>query len=163
MKRRIAAFLASVAVMVALSMVVLPSSPAQAAPSCIFPTISLYPGEAGPNLRYGEVSVSFVVCNNRSPHDWTADVTKSQVNTTGKNLGFFIDGVNIRTTFIGDYSRYWTLTVNASTCVPRVGWPCHATYTLTAEFQGNLEYYTYPAVYLNRTTGYLTMVLFRTP
>jgi hypothetical protein len=161
MWRRITAIVALSVALIGLSTVALPG-PAQAA-SCIYPTISVYPGESGPNLRYGEVSVQFVVCDNTHPRDWTATVTKAQVNATGQNFGFFIDGTSTPTTLVNDVVHLWRLNVYAKTCVPWIGWPCHSSYTLTADFQAQLTNGTTPSVYLIRTTGYYSMVLFRTP
>jgi hypothetical protein len=86
-------------------------------------------------LRYAEVDFSFGVCSHTSPSSWSTSVTKAQVNSTGKNLGFFLDGTSLRTTSSNSSYRYVQGLISASTCLPRVGWPCSRSYTFSVRFQ----------------------------
>lgn len=118
--------------MVALVLV----SPASAqAASCSYPTFKYYPGSPTSKLRYAEVDFSFSVCSSGGPSSWSASVTKTQVNSTGKNLGFFIDGTSLRTTSSNSAYRYELGTISASSCLARVGWPCYRSYSFSMHFQ----------------------------
>ena len=145
-----------------LSFVALPASPA-AASSCIYPVFRVYPGSVPSNIRYGEVDFQVTVCSTQSADQFTANVTGQFVNATGKNLGFFIDSVGVTTDYVGSYTHYWTGTIYASTCTPRIGWPCSRSYSFTVELVGALNNYTTPAAWTGTMTAPIGMGLFTTP
>lgn len=130
--------LTGVVLAASLSAVAVPAATATTAPStadsksCKFRDKSLYPGSAlGPKWRYGEVELSFEVCGQN--HDnWKHEVTKKQVNGTGKSLGFFIDGVSLKPVTDTASKRVYRMSVDAASCVPKVGWPCYRTYGMKA-------------------------------
>ncbi|MEV0203508.1 hypothetical protein [Nonomuraea sp. NPDC050691] len=105
----------------------------------------------------------FYACSDQSPSSWSASVTKATVNSTGKNLGFFIDGTSIPTDSTGSYYRYYTGRIYASTCTPRVGWPCSRSYSFSVKFQVTKDRFGNPQVYMGARTAPTGMALFTTP
>ncbi|MEX5636604.1 hypothetical protein [Parafrankia sp. FMc2] len=97
------------------------------------------------------------------PSSWQASVTKEQTNSTGKNLGFFLDGTSISGTGSGGYYKYFDAEIDASTCVPRVGWPCSSSYSLTVSYTVTLDRFGNPQVYQSAASAPLGMTLFSTP
>ncbi|WP_162795038.1 hypothetical protein [Nonomuraea lactucae] len=140
---------------------VTPAAPASAA-ACTYPTFSVYPGSATSALRYGQVDFHFSACGEQPPSGWSASVTKATVNSTGKNLGFFIDGTSIPTDSTGSNYRYYTGRIYASTCTPRVGWPCSRSYSFSVEFQVTTDRFGNPQVYMGTRSAPIGMALFTT-
>lgn len=133
------------------------AGPAQAA-TCKHPTFKFFPGSPTSKLRYAEVNFSFDVCSNTAPMSWGASVSKARTNSTGKNLGFFLDGTTIRTTSSNSSYRYMQGVISGSSCLARVGWPCYRSYTFHVRFQLSR---TGVKAYDIRVPG--GMALFRTP
>lgn len=110
MKSRLAALVATCMAVLCFLTLSLITAPARAfAASCTFPTFSFYPGSSiPPEVRYGQVDFYFEACSDQKPSQWTARVTKQHVNSTGQNLGFFINGASANTVGVGDfYRRQW--------------------------------------------------------
>ena len=148
-------------VLTALGMAAAPA-PASAA-TCTYYTDRLFPGSYPSGVRYGEVNFSFEACSDQSPSAWVMRVTKQQVNATGQNLGFFINGAFVRVDGSGSSYKYFTGLINASSCTPRVGWPCSRSYTFTAEYTVYLDRYGRPNITLGRRTAPSGMRLYTTP
>ncbi|TWP54012.1 hypothetical protein FKR81_00090 [Lentzea tibetensis] len=142
-----------------LVLVAAPATNASAA-GCTYPTYSVYPGSATAQLRYGEVRFSFAACD---PASATAVVSRQAVNATGKNLGFFIDNVTIRPVASGGWYKDFEGVISASTCVPRVGWPCSRSYTFTAQYRVTVDRFGNPQVYQGQLSAPIGMALFTTP
>ena len=149
------------ATLIGLSFAVVPASPAAAA--CTSPTFSVYPGSAYSNVRYGRVDFHFVACSDQSPSGWSASVTQATVNATGQNLGFFINSTSISTDSIGSSSRWWTGNIYASTCTPRVGFPCSRSYSFHVQFNGSYDRNGNVQIYMGTRTAPVGMALFTTP
>jgi hypothetical protein len=158
-RRRVARMLAVVPAVAAAVAV----APAAAQAACTSPTFSVYPGSGISNVRYGQVDFHFTACSNQAPSAWAASVGTAQVNSTGKNLGFFIDGVSIPTDSIGSSTRYWTGKIAASTCTPRVGFPCSRSYSMTVKFSASLDRFGNPQIYMGTRSAPTGMALFTTP
>ncbi len=148
-------------VLTALGMAAAPA-PASAA-TCTYHTDRVFPGSYPSGIRYGEVNFSFEACSNQSPSAWVMKVTKQQVNATGKNMGFFIDGVFVRVDGSGSNYKYFTGIIDASTCTPRIGWPCSRSYTFTAEYTVYLDRSGTPNITIGRRTAPSGMRLYSTP
>lgn len=131
--------------------------------ACTSPTFSLYPGSGISNVRYGQVDFHFYACSDQSPSSWSASITKATVNSTGKNLGFFIDGTGISTDSTGSNYRYYTGRIYASTCTPRVGWPCSRSYSFSVKFNITTDRYGNRQVYMGARSAPTGMALFTTP
>jgi hypothetical protein len=153
--------LCAVALLLASLAVVGTAAPAKAA--CTYPTFRVFPGSATGRVRYAEVNFSFEACSDQSPSSWVGKVTRQAVNSTGKNLGFFIDGVFVRTDASGSSYKWFTGIINASTCVPRVGWPCSRSYTFTAQYQLSLDRFGNVQAYQGALSAPIGMALFTTP
>ncbi|WP_162642212.1 hypothetical protein [Streptosporangium sp. 'caverna'] len=139
------------------------SATASGALACTSPTFSVYPGSSISNLRYGQVDFNFYACSDQAPSSWSASVTKAQVNSTGKNLGFYIDGTSIPTDSTGSYYRYFRGNIFASTCTPRVHFPCARSYSFSVQFQVTKDRFGNPQVYMGSKTAPAGMALFTTP
>ncbi|MFD3580697.1 hypothetical protein [Streptomyces sp. NPDC058644] len=107
------------------------------AQACTYSTISQFPG-SWVGYRYGQVDVSFALCGT-DPAGWNATVTKSQTNSTGNNLGFFIDSSSVFPVASSDRDKTFRLQINHKSCVPRVGYPCYGTGSMTKDYYIDLE------------------------
>jgi hypothetical protein len=161
--RSIARFSTAVAGFSLLAGAFSPASAASRALSCTSPTFSVYPGSSISNLRYAQVDFNFYACSDQAPSSWSASVTKAQVNSTGKNLGFYLDGTSIPTDSTGSYYRYFRGNIFASTCTPRVHFPCARSYSLSVQFQVTKDRFGNPQVYMGARTAPAGMALFTTP
>ncbi|MEV4570317.1 hypothetical protein AB0K12_41755 [Nonomuraea sp. NPDC049419] len=169
--RRVARFSTAVAAFSLLASALAPAtasaasaaSGAAGAMACTSPTFSVYPGSGSSKLRYGQVDFHFYACSDQSPSSWSATVSKATVNSTGKNLGFFLDSTSITTDSTGSYYRYYTGHIYASTCTPRVGWPCSRSYSFSVQFQVTTDRFGNPQVYMGSRSAPVGMSLFTTP
>lgn len=106
--------------------------------TCDYTTISEFPGSwIGP--RYAQVDVSFSLCHTDPQTGWTATITKSQTNATGDNTGFFLDGSVVKTVESSDTDKTFRLEIPYHSCLPRVGWPCGGSGTLSKDFYVDAE------------------------
>jgi hypothetical protein len=132
-----------------------------AAASCTYPTFSLYPGSATGFMRYGQVDVHFDACDVQGS---AGSITRQHVNATGQNLGFFINGASVRVTGSpNSYTKWFTADIHASTCTPRIGWPCSRSYSFSAQYTVSSDRWGNPQVYQGSLSAPIGMRLFTTP
>jgi hypothetical protein len=100
--------------------------------------VSQYPG-SWVGVRYAQVDVSFTLCG-ADPAGWNATVSKSQVYSFGKNLGFFIDGSpTVKPTGSGPADKTFQLEIPHTSCLPRVGWPCYGSGSMFRDFRVTMD------------------------
>jgi hypothetical protein len=153
----------AVATVATVGFILVPATAGAEAPSCSNPTFSVYPGSATGRMRYGRADFHFDGCNNQQPQDWKASVTASKTNSTGKNLGFFIDGTSIKTVHVGDGYAEFEGNISGATCTPRVGWPCSRSYDFKVKFRMEPNRSGTPYVTMGDRSAPIGMALFDTP
>jgi hypothetical protein len=112
------------------------SATSSATEACAYPTVSQFPG-SWLGFRYGQVDVSFSLCG--EPASWTAAITKSQTNTTGNNTGFFIESSSVFPVASSGVDKTFRLAINHKSCLPRVGYPCYGTGSMTKDYYIDTE------------------------
>jgi hypothetical protein len=71
--------------------------------------------------------------------------------------------VTIRPVASGSSYKDFDGVISASTCTPRVGWPCSRSYTFTVEYRVSLDRFGNPQVYQGARYAPIGMGLFTTP